>query len=311
MIKTSKEIKPELVSKINTTFSKYLKKNPNPSTILYFYKTDDLTITIFSNMSLLLQGSEQAINDFVDLIGSKYKNKVQKLSQIKQAKTADTSKESSFDGIVGCDEVGTGDYFGPVVTCACYVDKKDELKIKSFGVKDSKELTDVQIVRIFETIKKIAKYKVCVCKPKTYNNMIKKYENSNIVKTVCHNETIDKLLTDISGKNFQVVMDQFVNSKNYYAYLEKLKLTPSRIDVFVTKAESKYISVAAASIIARAYFVREMEKLSEKAGVKLPLGASSNHIVHVGKKIKTKFDLEDFAKIHFESITAQIFNKKD
>ena len=39
------------------------------------------------------------------------------------------------------------------------------------------------------------------------------------------------------------------------------------------KAESKYLSVACASVIARDAFLTYMNKLSTKAGVKLPLGS--------------------------------------
>lgn len=45
--------------------------------------------------------------------------------------------------ILGSDEVGTGDFFGPMTVVAVYVDAKQIPLLKELGVKDSKNLNDL------------------------------------------------------------------------------------------------------------------------------------------------------------------------
>ncbi len=45
-----------------------------------------------------------------------------------------------YSTAIGSDEVGTGDYFGPIVVTAAYVKKEDIKYLESLGVKDSKKI---------------------------------------------------------------------------------------------------------------------------------------------------------------------------
>ena len=57
---------------------------------------------------------------------------------------------------VGSDEVGTGDYFGPIIVTATYVTTDDILFLEDLGVRDSKKLTDEKILKVVpEIIKRI------------------------------------------------------------------------------------------------------------------------------------------------------------
>ena len=53
---------------------------------------------------------------------------------------------------IGSDEVGTGDYFGPIVVTASYVSKENIKEVMNLGVKDSKKITDDIIVIIISAI---------------------------------------------------------------------------------------------------------------------------------------------------------------
>ena len=59
------------------------------------------------------------------------------------------------ESYIGIDESGKGDYFGPLVVAAVFVNKSIIEKLKIIGVKDSKELTDQVISIIAKKMKKI------------------------------------------------------------------------------------------------------------------------------------------------------------
>jgi ribonuclease HIII len=69
-----------------------------------------------------------------------------------------------------------------------------------------------------------------------------------------------------------------------------------------TKAESDPV-VAAASIIARATYVREIEKISELAGIRVPKGSGAE-AKKAATEIVRKFGVErfgEFVKLHFKT----------
>lgn len=291
---TSKINKTEF-KRIDSIYKSFKQKDLKNQNLLAFYKTKDLAISIFKNGTLLLQGEEAAILNFGKKTVSKPSKKV-------------LSKD--IDGTVGMDEVGTGDYFGPVVTCACYVPNVCIDKVKELKVNDSKKLDDSFIRKIAKQLKKIVISETCVCQPVVYNKIIDKFDNSNIVKAICHNDSLTKLTNKLKSQHYQVILDQFVARNNYYKYLEQAELKPVYIDIIEMRAESKYLAVACASVIARDAFLTYMDKLSAKAGVKLPRGSvEKDKIISAGKQIIKKGKLADYAKLHFDSITGEILNK--
>ncbi|MCQ3908965.1 MAG: ribonuclease HIII [Mycoplasmoidaceae bacterium] len=290
---TSKITKTEF-KKIDTVYKAFKQTNLKNENLLAFYKTKDLAISVFKNGTLLLQGEESAIINF----GKKATTPSKKVDL------------KSLDGTIGMDEVGTGDYFGPVVTCACYVPNECIDKVKELKVNDSKKIDDKQIKVMARQLKKIVKAEICVCQPLVYNKIIDKFDNSNIVKAICHNDALTKLTNKLKDRHYQVILDQFVARPHYYDYLKKANIKPVYINVIEMKAESKYLSVACASVIARDAFLTYMDKLSAKAGIKLPLGSvEKTKIITAGKQIIKKAKLAEFAKLHFDSITGEILKK--
>lgn len=292
---TSKITKIEF-KKIDNAYKAFKQTNLKNENLLAFYKTKDLAISVFKNGTLLLQGEESAILNFG-----------KKATSSKPTKKA---LSKNLDGYVGMDEVGTGDYFGPVVTCACYVPNVCVDKVKALGANDSKKIDDKQIKVMAKQLKKLVISETCVCQPLVYNKIIDKFDNSNIVKAICHNDALTKLTNKLKNQQYQVILDQFVARNHYYKYLEQAKVKPVYIDVIEMKAESKYLAVACASIIARDAFLTYMDKLSAKAGVKLPRGSvEKTKLVAAGKQIIKKAKLAEFAKLHFDSITGEVLKK--
>ena len=133
-------------------------------------------------------------------------------------------------------------------------------------------------------IKKLCPNVVCVIPPNKFNKLYDKYKNAHIIKTYGHNECITKLKAKVDI-NTPVYMDQYCSKDNYLKYLNKLDVIYSvanKIDVFETKSESKYIAIAAASIIARYEFIKMINKLQNKLheyksleSIVIPYGASN------------------------------------
>jgi ribonuclease HIII len=283
------------IKKINERLFSHRISKPNNPHLLYFYKVDDTTISIFTNGKLLVQGKnpKQLYETLID-------NKV-KTSCNKDARAISLE---NVDGYIGCDEVGVGDYFGGLVTCAVYLKKKDEQALRSIGVRDSKDLSDEDMFRMYPQITRMCEIETYSASPNEYNQFVNKFKNTHVVKAYMHDITIKKLVNKVSPtkKLIPIVMDQFVAKSAYYAYFKRIGINPYEITHFETKAENKYLAVAAASIVARVLFIEQIKELSAKLHIPLLLGASNPKIIPQAKLIYQQGGmnkLKQFAKIDF------------
>lgn len=204
-----------------------------------------------------------------------------------------------FTPSIGSDEVGKGDYFGPLVVCACYVPPKAINKVRDLGIKDSKAVTDEKIKTQAKEIIKHVEYSVMVLNNRKYNDLSKKGYSVVKMMAILHNAAIVNLRKKVPG-NVEVFIDQFAEPGVYYNYV-KQESSVFRKANFTTKAESKHSSVAVASIIARYKFLDEMDRLSTSVGVELPKGAGEKTDRVIAKIIKEKGQnyLYDIAKVGF------------
>ena len=203
---------------------------------------------------------------------------------------------------IGSDEVGTGDFFGPIVVTATYVDKENIDFLLELGVKDSKKMDDNEILRIVPKIIKKIPYNTFILTNKQYNEVHDSDMNMNKMKAILHN----KVLAGFSDKNKYhydyTVVDQFEPPRSYYAHLKDAKYKVYNI-TFLTKAEDQCLSVACASLISRYVFLKEMDKISKDLGMVLPKGAGDG-VNDIGKEIIKKFGkdkLYEVAKMNFKN----------
>ena len=203
--------------------------------------------------------------------------------------------------VIGSDEVGNGSYFGPVTVCAAYVDKSMISKLKALGVRDSKELTDPQIIQLSHVIKELIPYKLLIVEPKKYNEIQPNY-NAVHMKVALHNQAIYLLLQELAPtKPEGILIDQFTPENNYRKYVRNEKNQVTEKLFFVTKGEQYHVAVAAASIISRAAFLEELDKESAELGFSVPSGAGSKSD-QVAARILKKGGLDllaNYAKLHF------------
>ena len=209
----------------------------------------------------------------------------------------DKSDEPS--SYIGSDESGKGDVFGPLVTTAFYVDEKTKIRLASFGVRDSKDLSESQITKIAKLIRTEFpnNFETVPLYPEKYNQLYYKFNNLNALLTWSHSTAISNLLQKHRCSN--VIVDKFSNRPINISN----KNSDNKIDILqIHKAES-YIGVAAASIIARNTFNRWFVKMKNDF-FDFPKGASKN-VEETVKFFIKKYSMEDVkkvSKIHFKTV---------
>ncbi len=209
-------------------------------------------------------------------------------------------KKYYYINSIGSDEVGTGDYFGPIIVTASYVSKDDIAFLEELGVRDSKKLTDTKIMEIVPKIINRISYESIIYSNEEYNNNTDL--NMNKIKAILHNKALLKLMKKSNFNYEKVVVDQFCYPKNYFSYLKNEENVFRKID-FTTKAEDKCLSVACGSLISRYLFIKEMKKISDMVGKTVPKGAGVL-VDEFGKdlvKNKGKDILKKIAKLNFKN----------
>lgn len=199
---------------------------------------------------------------------------------------------------IGVDESGKGDYFGPLVIAACFVAPWHEAVLE--GVMDSKKLTDKKALALAETIKANCPHSVIAVGPERYNEMHAKMRNLNRILEWGHAKAIENVLGCEGVETDLAISDQFANPAGLKRVLA-LKGIAIKLESRV-RAESD-LAVAAASVLARAEFLRRLESLGEGIGVPLLKGAgpgvdqlAKNIVRQQGETVLAKI-----AKLHFKT----------
>ena len=174
---------------------------------------------------------------------------------------------------MGIDESGKGDFFGPLVACAVYVDPDLAHAMQDIGVKDCKQLTDKAVFFIGNKTRQLLgpkRFTLVSIGPETYNRLYSKIRNVNSLLAWAHARCIENLLETVPDCP-RAVADQFGAERVIKNALMKkgkaIKLEQRH------KAESD-IAVAAASVLAREAFLRSLQRLGEIHGIQTHKGAS-------------------------------------
>lgn len=204
---------------------------------------------------------------------------------------------------IGSDESGTGDYFGPVTACAVYIERGQIDTLKEIGIQDSKNISDQKIMQLAERIIKMEiPYSAMIIDNKKYNSLQKDGWSQGKMKALLHHSVIQSLLDKLPNREIDgIIIDQFCPEETYVSYLASENFKVHERTFFMTKAEDHSIAVATASILARAKFVQEMERLSNLVGMRLQKGASSI-VDEVAAEVIKKHGrdvLDEIAKVHF------------
>lgn len=277
------------------------KREKNPPYSIFQADEADTIITLYQSGKVMFQGISADIDANMWKEIEKKSGHLIEDQQKKESKEKTTSHPFIYETTIGSDEVGTGDYFGPIVVTASYVPKSKIAELKELGVTDSKKLNDEKIMEIGPKLIASVEHCTFILDNMNYNKYQPLGYNMNQMKAILHN----KVLLEMKHKNKtynQIVVDQFEPPKSYFNHLIKAKEVVRDI-TFITKAESICSSVAVSSCISRYIFLKKMNELSIALGMTLQKGAGElvdNQALTIIKKYGFS-KLTEIAKLNFKN----------
>ena len=296
------KVSENTMNKMNEYFEDK-KRIKTPPYAVFQADEADTVVTLYQSGKAVFQGISADIDANLWSQMEKNLNPNKKVDmKVASNEKKETKKNSKvyYANTIGSDEVGTGDYFGPIVVTASYVTKENIPFLESLGVKDSKKLTDEQILKITPQIIKKIPYYTMTLSNKEYNQKHSKY-NMNAMKAILHNKVLIEMTKQYKQYDY-IVVDQFAEKYVYYNYLKQVPNVQRNI-TFITKAEDQCLSVACSAIISRYIFIKEFDKLSKKYNHTLPKGAGPI-VNEVGTKLVKEYSIDvlnDIAKTNFKN----------
>ena len=95
---------------------------------------------------------------------------------------------------IGIDESGKGDYFGPLVIAAVFVDATTQGELALMAVRDSKKISDGRILEMALDIRAICPHSLIAIGPPKYNELYAKIKNLNRLLAWGHAKALENLL---------------------------------------------------------------------------------------------------------------------
>ena len=149
-LKVGEETKKQIIE-----FFEDLKREKTPPYAVFQAQDGDTVVTLYESGKCVFQGKD------ADL-ASQFWVETEKINSGKAITTNsdDKKKQDKLDKIsvidpkiyyastIGSDEVGTGDYFGPIVVCATYVDKEN-IDFLEEEATDLEKLNAIYRIRIY------------------------------------------------------------------------------------------------------------------------------------------------------------------
>jgi ribonuclease HIII len=260
-------------------------------------KTDNCNITLYQSGKCVAQG--KGAEEFVLFV---LEPRVLRSAALGYEDTLDPEGTTPHMGV---DESGKGDFFGPIVIVAAYVDPALAEKMRAMDVKDSKRITsDNKALGMGRELRRLLGKRFSVVKigPAAYNRLYAKMRNVNTLLGWAHARAIENLL-EVVPNCPRAVSDQFGKKEQVEKALMKKGQKIELIQMH--KAESD-LAVAAASVIARDLYLRSLLDLKKNFGREFPKGASAGVREVAVELVKAKGPgiLLETAKCHFKTTDA-------
>lgn len=289
VIKVSEKTREKMIE-----YYKDKKRNKEIPYVVFQAEDMDTVITMYTSGKIMFQGVSADVDAamWLEMDGQ----------SLTPTPTKEEEKKYYYCNSVGSDEVGTGDYFGPIVVTASYVRKEDIEFLEKLGIKDSKKVSDETILKIAPQIVKRIKYKSIILSNKEYNEKHGKDNNMNKIKSIMHNKVLYSLIEEEKPTYDYIIIDEFAKENRYYEYIKESSNIQRGI-TFMTKAEDKNLAVATSSIISRYIFLKEFDKLCDSIHIPLPKGAGPD-VDKIGEEVVEKYGpdkLNEIAKLNFRN----------
>lgn len=258
----------------------------------YAYKGDRVNVVAYKSGKVVIQGKKT--EDFVRYV---IEGEITKMPQLGYEAILNPEW---FEAHAGLDESGKGDLFGPVVS-ACVIAEGPMVQAwLDAGLKDSKKITSDAAILKLETLIRSTQGVVIglsFASMAKYNELYKKFSsNMNKLLAWLHAKALQEALR--KKRVPWALLDQFSKQPLVQQYFKD-----DPIDLRMrTKAESDPV-VAAASVIARAAYIHQMQKLSQSFGEKLSKGVNAK-VKTQAKAIVERYGPEalgNYAKLHFST----------
>ena len=288
VLKVNKEVQDKMIEYYTPK-----KRDKQIPYVLLQADDNDTVITMYTSGKVMFQGVSADVDAMMwqEMMG---------VSKEEKKKKEEQNQKYHDCNSVGSDEVGTGDYFGPIVVTASYVTRGDVKFLEELGVCDSKKINDEKILKIAPQIAKRVKYRSLILSNLEYNTKYTKDINMNKIKSIMHNKVLYQLVHEEQPEYDYIIVDEFAREARYYGYLTGISDVQRDI-TFMTNAEDKNLAVACSSIISRYIFLKEFDKLSDSLGIPLVKGAGSE-VDKIGEEVVEKYGkekLKEIAKLNF------------
>ncbi|HET7615319.1 MAG TPA: ribonuclease HIII, partial [Bacillales bacterium] len=200
------------IEKMKRFYGPYIQAK-QPEASVFFVKLPSCAITAYRSGKVLFQGksAEQEAEQWQQT-AEKNEAVVQKKVVKKHAKASIYDPPSNIGSLslIGSDEVGTGDYFGPITVAAVFVAKEQLRELGELGLKDSKLLNDRQIYDLAESVKPVVVHCLLTLRNPKYNELRDQGMTQGKMKAMLHNQALNHVLRKLDGKPYDgILIDQF------------------------------------------------------------------------------------------------------
>lgn len=268
----------------------------------------------FTNGTLTVAGTPPLL----DIIDTDIRGLLGVANAVPEGRASDNRLDAQIEAVraielgtswIGTDEAGKGDYFGPLVAAAVFVNEEIAAELRKIGVKDSKALSDRRNVDLADAIRRVCgkHAHIVVIPPERYNALYDQFQhegkNLNTLLAWGHTRALEDILTEFPQDQVTVIVDKF-GDEQYIRSKLLSKARQTRLNLIQLPKAEENIAVAAASILARAQFLQALTRMSEQYRLSFPKGASDPRILEIGKQIVRNHgadELRKVAKMHFKT----------
>jgi len=237
---------------------------------VFSVKGEGVVATAYASGKLVVQGDhpEEFLTRYVEASGAPFHapGTGQPAPEARGAGRGAQDAPAGYVTMVGSDESGKGDYFGPLVVCAVRLEPEESKAFEGGPVRDSKQVADEACLRLGAALRGKLPFAIAMLWPEEYNQAHGRYRNLNPLLADLHAQAIRKL----ARPGMRVLVDQFANVK-----VMERALAGADVHLVQHPRAERVPAVAAASIIARETFLTGLRKLSDDFAVDLPKGAGS------------------------------------
>lgn len=227
---------------------------------------------------------------------------VEKYAPVTEASSSTGEKNYYSLSHIGCDETGSGDFFGPLCVVACYIDERDYDWLMSLNIRDPKLMTPQEVIDIAREIKDRLVYSLLILDNSHYNQMAAAGHNLANIKAKLYNQAVTNVMQKVAMKIDKKVVNQFVSPKTYYNYLKNEVIVVKDLS-FEQKGEEQYLAIMCSSILSKYAFYQYFNNMSRSLKMKLPRGNTSSVVDHVAITIAQKYGKKMLLKVTKTNMT--------